>query len=182
VKTQRPPAVVRGHEKSDNDSNNVSKPDKYSDGGSKWEPGRSWRRQGSEKGFLSSLERRYLRDVLLALERSNKPFTSGFVVKPQGKRALTEVGLPRPLAKLVANGLINTVTADQQMNCFLTKRGLDGIRRWMAAKPPDFRLMFPNLYVELAETVRANGPVRKASIRKRRPAREPLSLSDNMKS
>jgi hypothetical protein len=34
----------------------------------------------------------------------------------------------------------------------------------------------------LAETVRASGPVRKTPVRKRRPSRKPLSLSDNMKS
>ena len=50
-----------------------------------WSPELSWRnRGGSEKKFLSSLERRYLRDVLWALERSNKPVTSEFVLHPQG--------------------------------------------------------------------------------------------------
>lgn len=118
---------------------------------STWSPGHSWRnRQAGKKTFLTSLERRYLRDVLWALERSNKPFMSEFVLILQGDRAREDVKLPAPLAKLVAKGLVEVDKCGEQLSCILTAEGLEGIENWMLARPPNFQLMFPNLYRQLA--------------------------------
>jgi hypothetical protein len=182
VRSQRPPAGAPEDQQSVSNSNKGRNRNRDKDGTSSWDPARSWRnRQGSGKGFLSSLERRYLRDVLWALERSNKPFTNGFVLKPQGKRALTEVRLPGPLMKLVSNGLISVISADQHLYCILTQLGVDAIRSWMLAKPPDFQLMFPNLYLQLTNRFGQAVPVRRTSMRKRRQSSVWPSLSDNMK-
>jgi hypothetical protein len=134
-----------------------------------WSPERSWRnRGGSEKKFLSSLERRYLRDVLWALERSNKPVSSEFVLNPQGDQSGCNVKLPAPLAKLVANGLVEVDKCGKRLSCILTTQGLEGIENWMLAKPPNFQLMFPSLYRQLTDRlgrVRTSG---KKPIRRRR--------------
>jgi hypothetical protein len=120
---------------------------------SSWDPSQSWRnRKADEKRFLTSLERRYLRDVFLSLEKSHKAFNEGFVVKPQGDRDVADTKLPPPLAKLVENGLINIERAGNEMRCCLTGPGIVAIKYWLLTKPPNFRLMFPRLYQQLTTT------------------------------
>jgi hypothetical protein len=116
-----------------------------------WDPSHSWRSRKSDKQqFLSSLERRYLRDVLLALERSGMSFKNGFLIKPQGNRDLDEVKLPEPLAKLVVHGLITIEKAGNDLRCYLSEAGLEAVENWLLTKPPNFKLMFPRLYHQLA--------------------------------
>jgi hypothetical protein len=115
-----------------------------------WDPSHSWRSRKSDKPqFLSSLERRYLRDVLLALERSGMSFKNGFLIKPQGDRDLDEVKLPEPLAKLVLHGLITIQKAGNDLRCYLSGAGLQAVENWLLTKPPNFKLMFPRLYHQL---------------------------------
>jgi hypothetical protein len=115
-----------------------------------WDPSHSWRSRKSDKQqFLSSLERRYLRDVLLALERSGMSFKNGFLIKPQGDRHLDEVKLPKPLAKLVVHGLITVEKAGNDLRCYLSDAGLEAVENWLLTKPPNFKLMFPRLYHQL---------------------------------
>jgi hypothetical protein len=115
-----------------------------------WDPSHSWRcRKSDMQQFLSSLERRYLRDVLLALESSGMAFKKGFLVKPQGNRDLDEVKLPDPLAKLVVHGLIAIEKVETDLRCYLSAAGLEAVENWLLTKPPNFKLMFPRLYRQL---------------------------------
>jgi hypothetical protein len=115
-----------------------------------WDPSSSWRtRKTDERRFLTSLERRYLRDVLLGLEKSDKAFHMGFVVKPQGGRSVADVKLPAPLGKLVVNGLITIENVHHEMRCYLTASGIVAVKNWLLGRPPNFRLMFPRLYQQL---------------------------------
>lgn len=118
---------------------------------SNWDPSSSWRtRRSDERRFLTSLERRYLRDVLLGLERSDKEFHKGFVVKPLGDRSVADVKLPAPLAKLVVNGLITIKNVGNEMRCYLTADGIVVVKNWLLLRPPNFKMMFPRLYFQLA--------------------------------
>ncbi|MCB8877417.1 hypothetical protein [Acidisoma silvae] len=120
---------------------------------SSWDPSHSWRnRRSDEKRFLTSLERRYLRDAFLSLEKSHKAFNEGFVVKPQGDRDVADTKLPPPLAKLVENGLINIEKSGNEMRCYLTNPGFAAIKYWLLTQPPNFRVMFPRLYQQLTTT------------------------------
>jgi hypothetical protein len=132
-----------------------------------WDPSHSWRtRKADARPFLTSLERRYLRDVLLALERSDKAFRRGFVVKPQGDRNLTDVKPPAPLAKLVVNGLITIEEVGNELRCYLTDNGIVAVENWLRTKPPNFKLMFPRLYRQLTNAAANTAAQRRTIIRR----------------
>jgi hypothetical protein len=80
-------------------------------------------------------------------------------VRPQGQRSLAEVRLPAPLAKLTVNRLVTIKSQGNVLRCYLTPVALQAVKNWMQSKPPNFRLMFPNLYRQLArEDVNTGGP------------------------
>ncbi len=132
-----------------------------------WDPSNSWRtRRADERRFLTSLERRYLRDVLLALERSDKAFRMGFVVKPQGDRNLMDVKLPAPLATLIVNGFITVVEVGNELRCYLTANGIVAVGNWLLSRPPNFKLMFPRLYQQLTNEDGNTSKPRRSIIRR----------------
>jgi hypothetical protein len=112
-----------------------------------WDLSDTWRyRQRDEVRFLSSSERRYLKDILARLERSDHDLNDGFPVRIMGRAYSSLDRIPRPLQGLAMRGLIEIVGSSTRTRGKLTARGVVAVRGWLMTKPPDFPVMFPKLY------------------------------------
>ncbi len=112
-----------------------------------WDLSDTWRyRQRDEVRFLSSSERRYLKDILARLERSDHDLSGGFPIRIIGRVSSPLGRIPRPLQGLLARGLVEFIGSSYRRRGKLTARGVSAVRGWLMTKPPDFPVMFPKLY------------------------------------
>ena len=117
-----------------------------------WDLSDTWRyRQRDEVRFLSSPERRYLKDALASLEKSSQNLTGKFPVKKVGRASSPPGRIPQPMLELLARGLVEIIADDKRGRGKLTARGVTVVREWLATKPPDFVVMFPKLYRAIGE-------------------------------
>lgn len=117
-----------------------------------WDLSATWRyRRKEAQQFLSSLERRYLKDALTSLEQSGQDLTGTFPVRALRPTSSRRYQFAQPLQNLVARGLVEVVAGGKTWRGTLTQNGISAVRAWLSTKPPDLLALFPKLYHALDE-------------------------------
>jgi hypothetical protein len=117
-----------------------------------WDLSTTWRYRRKEvQRFLSSLERRYLKDALASLEQSGQDLTGTFPVRTLRPKPSRQDRFAKPLQDLVARGLVDVITGGKNWRGTLTQHGVSAVREWLSTKPPDLVALFPKLYRALDE-------------------------------
>ena len=114
---------------------------------SAFDPSKTWRRRRCEEILLlSAMERRYLLDLLAQIEASGCALSDEIFISARRVAGTASRRSARSLCLLVERGVLELSGKDDKLRAFITQDGRQLIRRWFAAKPPDFIKRFPRLY------------------------------------
>ena len=121
---------------------------------------RSWRRRGRATIVnFTSREQRFLRDRLqLFDEGGDAPALGIRLVRQAGARDAVS-RLPAPVRGLAEKGLLRVVRCRAAFCALFTLDGVAALRALLQTRPPDFVLLFPEIYdaLDLGALVRAEG-------------------------